>query len=286
MSNGQKLGYTTSLNAGFKPLSKGLKNHEHHKSLQLGPAAATINPRLILSGTKNSLNLLYGSEHQLGSAGYNSSSLYRKPRKDKENKNPNKQTQKNFVVSPIYVNNSIPNQQTRIYRSRSQDYKLSEIEERRKKIDQRNFEKTEAVYAGNMTSRKGNRDSSISRAHSVKFQDYNNFGNQSVSFNTELMRSQMDLDVERDLEINDLEKSLGTLTSGQFERLQRMKRERDFSVWQNSKKKTKVEMLPNKAEKTKVDKRRPMIKESMVMQESGSRVKERSLFKRFIKFMK
>ena len=76
------------------------------------------------------------------------------------------------------------------------------------------------------------------------------------------------------------------LTSGQFERLQRMKRERDFSVWQNSKKKTKVEMLPSKPEKTKIEKRRPMIKESMVMQESGSRVKERSLFKRFIKFMK
>ena len=79
---------------------------------------------------------------------------------------------------------------------------------------------------------------------------------------------------------------MSTLTSGQFERLQRMKRERDFSVWQNSKKKTKVEMLPSKPIQTKVDKRRPMIKESMVMQENGSRVKERSLFKRFIKFMK
>ena len=50
--------------SAFSPFALQSKNKskKHHQSLQLGPAAATINPEKLLSSSRTSINLIYGSQ--------------------------------------------------------------------------------------------------------------------------------------------------------------------------------------------------------------------------------
>ena len=70
-----------------------------------------------------------------------------------------------------------------------------------------------------------------------------------------------------------------------------MKRERDFAVWQKSKKYNKVtSALPSKPSFEQITKKKHKKKkvpeDTSILKENGSRNKEKSFVKRFMKFIK